>query len=190
MSRLAISAGALVLGIGISIAALHYSFTYDIKDAAATTGILVTGVGLWFGGYSLRENHRWNRYDLTITLMSEWNDQVREHLDVLDSEFTDLRQIPKNKEGWGISTERAKKIAHSTKETSEDDFALRNSLITTLNYFELLARAYELPAVDEQTVKESFGPIILMVWEYFAEFVDQMRNDVDREPWPPVKRDM
>lgn len=173
---------------GIFFAFLHFGLGEPVKEALSASGILIAAFGFCFGAYSLRENHRWNRYSYTLNLLAEWNNQVREHLDVLDSEFSDLRHIPKNRKGWGITADRAQEIAHSTLKASPVEFRLRTSLITVLNHFELLARAYELAAVDKQTVAESFGAIVLDIWEYFAEFVECMRQDVGVEPWPPVKR--
>ncbi len=187
LSRNTFIISALVATV-ILFAVLHFLNGICVKDALSSSAIVLTAFSFCFGAYSLRENHRWNRYSYTLNLLAAWNNQVREHLDVLDSEFSDFRKVPKDRTGWGISAERAQEIAHSTPKNSPDDFKVRNSLITALNHFELLTRAYEMSAVDQKTVYESFGSIIIDVWVYFAAFVQQMNNDMLADPWPPLRR--
>ncbi|QIF02387.1 hypothetical protein [Roseimicrobium sp. ORNL1] len=167
---------------------LKFGYHESVKDSVSSAGVVFTASGLFFAAYSLSENHRWNRYQYTLEMMAEWNNQVRSHLDVIFSNFPALYQIPDNLNlsQWKIDEGRAKEINTATSQSQ--DATIRNSILTTMNFFEAMARAYEIGAVERDTVRESFGPMMLDLWHYFGPFVVVAGRSDHRDPWPPLRR--
>ncbi len=160
----------------------------SVKNAITGAAVAFTGFSLFMTAYSVSETHRSNRYSYTLRMMEEWNNQIRSHLDAIDAAFPDFRRVPDDKSVWKIPTDRAEQILAAGNTPGSPDASLRNSLITTLNFFEAMARGYELSSVERETVRESFGPMVLDVWHFFLPFIDKMRADRKREPWPPLLR--
>jgi hypothetical protein len=186
-----------------AIAVLHYCLNIEFRDSATIIGTNFTAISIYLAFISIRETHEWNRRNLTLQLMGNWNQQTRSHLDVIISEFPNFSIRPKSASSdewatnpewvhpqWSIDEGRANLIVSSLSNPRGElkDKEIYRSLISLLNYFESLASAYENSVVDRTVIEQSFAPMIIDISRYFRPFIKLKRDQAGREPWPPLAK--
>lgn len=186
----------------LAIIFLHMCMGLELRDSATIIGTNFTAISIYLAYLSIRETHEWNRRNLTIQLMGNWNQQTRSHLDILIEQFHDFSIRPQSSADdewatnpewvhpqWSMNEQRAEDIVSSmSKQNNEKDKEIYRSLISLINYFESIASAYENSVVDRIVIEQSFAPLIIDVSRYFRPFIIKKRKQAGREPWPPLAK--
>ena len=195
----------IVAFLAVTISAilfLNICMSLDLRDSATIIGTNFTAVSIYLAYLSIRETHEWNRRNLTIQLMGNWNQQTRSHLDVLMEQFPDFAIRPQSSADdqwaanpewidprWSMNDRRAGEIVSSmSKQNDTKDKEIYRSLISLIDYFESIASAYENSVVDRVVVEQSFAPLLIDVSRYFRPFIIKKRKQAGREPWPPLAK--
>jgi len=191
VGRLALGVFVIIAIITAIIVMLSCLFGVPILQALTAVGSVSTAVAIFFAILTLRDTQEWNRRQYTVELLDNWNDSTRKHFLALKKEFPeyfavpDFITTPALMESWCLDKTKAKELAEVN---SEHEVDLRGHIVALLNYFEGIALAYEQYVVDRDAIDDSVGTVILDFCVYFQPFIEEMRKNNRRDPWPPVSR--
>ena len=193
--------GAYAASVGLIMFGLVKGLGVETASAAVTTSAIATALAVLMAYHSMREGHEWNRRHETVRLMVEWDQRARIHLDALEQRYPQIFDFPAitdekwndpnyYDDDWCIPEADVEKLksAGSSADADVDWSALRSHLISLLNFFESLAIACEQSTVKPDVVRDSLGPLVIVVVRFAKPFMKELGERQKRDPWPPLSR--
>lgn len=142
--------------------------------------------------FELKSGKKSSKVRFALDITGEWNDKtsdIRIGLDMIRAE-----NVSRGRNQYAaLEEKRAIDLYNSTPKDSLD-YILRGHIISVLNHFEYIARAFESGAADQEIIEESLYPVMTRTYCILEPFVNANNSiasgvmEKKVSSWPPLER--
>jgi hypothetical protein len=164
----------------------------------AMFSVVIAAISVGMQSRLTEKEYDWRHHKEAQDLLRIWDERTSEHKAFIESFFKRRYRTEKMQQ---ITPEDAAAIRHATAPENDDPstdtaaehasrqwWLLKLKITELLNFFEFLSTDCEARIADEDIIRESLGPPMIVWREYLRSYTDLADKESRREVWAPYYR--